>query len=130
MATIFAINVELDEKQMETAVQHFGEKRMDSFVADMQGTVRSFLDTLAKEDEEAKSNKTTAIITPIGVFEFEDQPWQREKLWRLSAIITETRCHCSKQEGNGQSTKRQTDELPFPACQENWQKKNGERRSS
>ena len=72
MATIFEINVELDEKQMETAVQHFGEKRMDSFVADMQGTVRNFLDTLAKEDEEAKSNKTTAIITPIGVFEFED----------------------------------------------------------
>ena len=71
MATIFAINVELDEKQMETAVQHFGEKRMDSFVADMQGTVRNFLDTLAKEDEEVKP-KTTAIIIPIGVFEFED----------------------------------------------------------
>ena len=123
------IQVLLDEKQSEMAFRHYGEERMNNFIEDIQGTVRNFLDTLAKEEEEVKP-KTTAIITPIGVFEFEDQPWQREKLWRLSAIITETRCHCSKQEGNGQSTKRQTDELPFPACQENWQKKNGERRLS
>lgn len=66
------IQVLLDEKQSETAFRHYGEERMNNFIADMQGTVRSFLDKLAKEDEEAKSNKTTAIITPIGVFEFED----------------------------------------------------------
>lgn len=67
-----AIQVRLDEKQSETAIKHYGEERMNSFIADMQGTVRSFLDKWTKEDEEAKSNKTTAIITPIGVFEFED----------------------------------------------------------
>ena len=66
------IQVLLDEKQSERAFRHYGEERMNNFIADMQGTVRSFLDKLAKEDEEAKSNKTTAIITPIGVFEFED----------------------------------------------------------
>lgn len=72
MEVSFTINVKLNEKQAETVVKHFGEARMDNFVADMQGTVRSFLDKWAKEDEEVKSNKTTAIITPIGVFEFED----------------------------------------------------------
>ena len=66
-----SIQVRLDEKQSETAIRHYGEERMNNFIADMQGTVRSFLDKWAKEDEEVKP-KTTAIITPIGVFEFED----------------------------------------------------------
>lgn len=65
------IQVLLDEKQSEMAFRHYGEERMNNFIEDIQGTVRNFLDTLAKEEEEVKP-KTTAIITPIGVFEFED----------------------------------------------------------
>lgn len=52
MEVSFTINVKLNEKQSETAIKHYGDARMDNFVADMQGTVRSFLDELTKEDEE------------------------------------------------------------------------------
>ena len=54
---IFNIEVPLNEEQTKTAIKHFDDVMVKNIVADIQGTVKSFFDKLAIEDQNEKKEK-------------------------------------------------------------------------
>lgn len=75
----FCIEVDLNEELSKVALKHFEDERVRNMVADIQGTVKGFFETLAIEEvepvetvadeENEKENKEEELwlMTPVGL---------------------------------------------------------------